>query len=88
MRVEISDGFSLLHVLRETSALNHLHRLLVAAKRQAKHPDLDEVDTPNLEDALAEVTMALEERDIAVRRYEGCGLDDAAPPRNRHGARL
>ncbi len=88
MTVDISDGFSLLHVLREKRALDHLHRLLVAAKRQAEHPDLDEVDTPDLEDVLAEVTMALEDRDMAIQRYEGCGLEGVMPPRNRGGARL
>ena len=88
MTVDISDGFSLQHVLREKRALDHLLNLLAAARRQAEHPDLDEVDTPDLEDALAEITTALEERDLAVRRYEGCSLEDATPPRNRGGARL
>lgn len=83
----ITDQYTLTATIRERRALEHLHRLLVAARRQAEHSDLDGVDTPDLTDPIAEVITAMEEREMSIRRYEGEDPAASRPPRNRNGAR-
>lgn len=83
----ITDQVSLTATLREKTALDHLHRLLEAAQRQANHPDLEYVDTPDLTGQIAEVVTEMEEREISIKRYEGNDFESSQPPANHGGAR-
>lgn len=77
---------TLSQAMLEVDMLTSCHRRLDLVRADLDHsPDLDDVDTPELSDQCADLLRLIEERELAIKRYEG---DELGPPRNRGGARL